>query len=363
MTESGEPMLTDFGIAKILEDDGMTQLTGTGIGIGTPDYMAPEQWTGEVVPQTDIYSLGVVLYELVTSVRPFTADTPAAVLVKLTSDPLPRPKIYVPDLPDTMEHVIIKALAKDPADRYETMRAFAEALESLIAQKTVETSQPDNDETRMQETKTKVDSMGLPEVDQDVNAPPIRLDDSVSAMNLEQDIGAGDAQADNATQTKSQPSTFKNGMIGAVIGLCISLLFILAALLFELQGYGLLCSPFVIMIGILGGVLGAKRAHRNLLMDHTKENDDLPPGMITPPESSSDQLPESKYDSQPVKISIWRHIIIGGIIGAGTSCTYIIPITLSGDTGNIFLGIILAVIPVSIGIFAGILGARKASKA
>ena len=129
ITKTGIPMLSDFGIAKILETDRATQLTGTGVGIGTPEYMSPEQWKGNVVPQTDIYALGVVFYELVTGRRPYDADTPAAIFEKVLIDPLPRPKDIVPGLPDAVERVLFKALAKKPEDRYEDMGAFAGALE------------------------------------------------------------------------------------------------------------------------------------------------------------------------------------------------------------------------------------------
>ena len=131
ITRSGEPMLTDFGIAKILSGEGGVTLTGTGVGLGTPDYMAPEQWTNQVVPQTDIYALGIVFYEMVTGRRPFTADTPAAVLIKQMQDPLPRPQTLAPDLPDQAEQLLYKALAKDPHDRFATMELMAAALENL----------------------------------------------------------------------------------------------------------------------------------------------------------------------------------------------------------------------------------------
>ena len=130
-TQDGQPMLTDFGIAKILQTDHTTQLTGKGVGVGTPDYMAPEQWKGQVFPQTDMYSLGVVFYELITGVRPFVADTPAAVLIKAVSEALPPPRIHVPDLPEAVERVIFKVLAKNPADRYENMKQLAAALSRL----------------------------------------------------------------------------------------------------------------------------------------------------------------------------------------------------------------------------------------
>jgi len=129
ITDSGDPMLSDFGIAKILDVQEHTQLTSTGTGVGTPDYMAPEQWMGKVVPQTDIYALGIVFYELVTGKLPFRADTPAAVLIKHMSDPLPRPRSFNPDLPEAVEWVLYKALAKKPEDRYADMGAFASALE------------------------------------------------------------------------------------------------------------------------------------------------------------------------------------------------------------------------------------------
>jgi len=131
ITDSGEPMLTDFGIVKMLDvQDGAT-LTGTGVGLGTPEYMAPEQWVGEFSAAVDQYSLGVVLFELITGRRPYNADTPAAVLLKQAADPLPRPGSFVEGLPDEVEHVILKALAKNPADRYANMGELANALVRL----------------------------------------------------------------------------------------------------------------------------------------------------------------------------------------------------------------------------------------
>ena len=129
--ESGEVLLSDFGIAKLLDEDHSTQLTGTGIGIGTPQYMAPEQWKGAALPQTDIYALGVVLYEMVTGQRPYDADTPAAIFEKILLDRLPRPRDLAPELPESAEKALIKALAKDPAERYADMQAFYAALEDL----------------------------------------------------------------------------------------------------------------------------------------------------------------------------------------------------------------------------------------
>ena len=130
--EDGTPLLSDFGIAKILELDETLDLTGTGIGMGTPEYMAPEVGLNKSIDQQiDIYSLGVVMFELVTGRKPYQADTPLAVLLKSTNDPLPRPKEYVKDLPANVESVILKALAKKPENRFHNMIAFAGILEKI----------------------------------------------------------------------------------------------------------------------------------------------------------------------------------------------------------------------------------------
>ena len=132
LTGNGLPMLTDFGIAKILENDETTNLTGTGMGVGTPEYMSPEQWTGQAGPSADIYSLGVVFYEMVTGRKPYRADTPAAILLKQATEPPPRPSSYVRGLPINVEKVLLKALAKQPEDRYASMNDFVKAIETLL---------------------------------------------------------------------------------------------------------------------------------------------------------------------------------------------------------------------------------------
>lgn len=132
LTQNGQPMLTDFGIAKLLEREEIATLTATGFGVGTPGYMSPEQWTGQSTPQSDIYSLGVVLYELVTGRKPYAADTPAAILLKQANEPLPLPSLYARELPQSVESLLIKALDKDPAYRFVDMNAVIVALEKLL---------------------------------------------------------------------------------------------------------------------------------------------------------------------------------------------------------------------------------------
>jgi len=132
LTQTMQPMLTDFGIAKILDEENPQELTGTGIAIGTPEYMAPEQVTSKTTDaRADIYALGVVFYEMVTGRRPFEADTPMAVLFKHASEPLPRPSSLVRDLPMNVENFIFKATAKDPNQRYQSMDEFVSALGKL----------------------------------------------------------------------------------------------------------------------------------------------------------------------------------------------------------------------------------------
>jgi len=136
ITRDGQPMLSDFGVAKVLEDEVTMDLTGTGVGIGTPEYMAPEQGTSHNLDaRVDVYSLGVVFYEMVTGRRPYVADTPFAIMLKKNSEPLPRPTSFVPNLPSAVEYHLLKALARDPANRFQTMGEMAASLEDFAAGK------------------------------------------------------------------------------------------------------------------------------------------------------------------------------------------------------------------------------------
>ena len=148
ITESGDPMLSDFGIAKLFEADQTTNLTGTGMAVGTPEYMAPEQWDGKPNPQSDLYSLGIVLYEMVTGRKPYIADTPMSLLIKQATEPLPSPHQFVADLPEALEALLIKSLARDPRDRFANMQAFIRTAEALLASApTVQAPQLDPDAT------------------------------------------------------------------------------------------------------------------------------------------------------------------------------------------------------------------------
>jgi serine/threonine protein kinase len=132
------PVLTDFGIARVIEATAITDDKST---LGTPIYMSPEQCQGEPVDaRSDIYALGVLLYQLCTGRVPFDADTPYAIILKHISAPLPAPTSLRPDLPRDFEAVILKAMSKEPRHRYQTAGEMAQALQA--AQETSTRSAP-----------------------------------------------------------------------------------------------------------------------------------------------------------------------------------------------------------------------------
>ncbi|MCC7206332.1 MAG: protein kinase, partial [Anaerolineae bacterium] len=127
----GNAFLTDFGIARLVE--GAEQLTGTGMALGTPGYMSPEQGMGAVIDgRADIYSLGVMLYEMLTGAMPYKAETPMGVILKHISDPVPDLVAANPDLPESLNAVVRKAMAKAPDERYGTAMELARAFNAAI---------------------------------------------------------------------------------------------------------------------------------------------------------------------------------------------------------------------------------------
>jgi serine/threonine protein kinase len=137
LTPEKRLVLTDFGLVKIITDErrDQTPLSGPGMPMGTPDYMSPEQVVGgEVDPRADIYSLGVILYQMVTGAVPFTDETPMKVVMHHLHTLPPSPRTLRPDLPPSAEGVILRALSKKPEDRYahtyDLAFAFRQALEA-----------------------------------------------------------------------------------------------------------------------------------------------------------------------------------------------------------------------------------------
>jgi Tol biopolymer transport system component len=136
LDSSGNAFLMDFGIAKMVEST--LDLTGASI-LGTPAYMSPEQCRGaELTPASDQYSLGIILYEMVTGRTPFRAETPIALIHMQLNEPLPLPRQVMTGLPEEAERVILKALTKDPSLRFPTCGDMAAAFARVVASVTVE---------------------------------------------------------------------------------------------------------------------------------------------------------------------------------------------------------------------------------
>ena len=118
------------GIARLVESD----MTRTGSVLGTPAYMSPEQFAGKKVDaRSDIFSLGVVLYELLTNKRPFTGQTPTEVMFAIIQKEPPPPSAVAEKVDPVWDAILARALSKDPAQRYETARAFAAAVRDCPA--------------------------------------------------------------------------------------------------------------------------------------------------------------------------------------------------------------------------------------
>jgi len=135
MLHEGEPMITDFGIAKAVSGASAEQLTQTGTVIGTPAYMSPEQASGDadIDGRSDQYSLACMLYEMLAGRPPFTGPSPQAIMVKQFTEPSPSVRKTRPEVPEALDRVLMKALAKPPAERFGSALEFAQALPSSVA--------------------------------------------------------------------------------------------------------------------------------------------------------------------------------------------------------------------------------------
>ncbi|MGD2120217.1 MAG: protein kinase [Gemmatimonadota bacterium] len=135
----GQAVVADFGIAKAVDSAGGERLTRTGLAVGTPTYMSPEQASGTepVDGRSDTYSLGCLAYEMLGGEPPFTGPTPQAVLARHAMDPVPELRTIRPSVPEGVCRAIERALAKVPADRFLTAEAFADALVSASTEEAI----------------------------------------------------------------------------------------------------------------------------------------------------------------------------------------------------------------------------------
>jgi serine/threonine-protein kinase len=130
VNEEGHARIMDFGVARLPTSN----LTKTGVMMGTPNYMAPEQISGEnVTASADLFSTGALLYELLTNVKPFEADTMHGVLFKIVSDPPPDVRALKPDLPIALSGIVMRSLAKTPGERFGSATEMANALAAVRA--------------------------------------------------------------------------------------------------------------------------------------------------------------------------------------------------------------------------------------
>src|SRR5438445_2206690 len=133
--EAGHAVVTDFGIARAITAAGGEKLTGTGIAVGTPAYMSPEQAaaSARVDERSDIYSLGCVLYEMLAGEPPYTGANARSVIAKQLTDPVPSVRRLRDTIPPAIDGAVPKALARAPADRFVSAAQFAEALTASTA--------------------------------------------------------------------------------------------------------------------------------------------------------------------------------------------------------------------------------------
>jgi serine/threonine protein kinase len=130
LRRDGYLLISDFGIVKILD---ATNLTRVGTGIGTPQYMSPEQCTGQAVDRrSDIYSLGIVMFHCLTGRVPFNAESPVSITVKHINEPLPVQQLQMIGIPPPIEQIVVRMTAKAPQDRYQTMEAVVTALKGVL---------------------------------------------------------------------------------------------------------------------------------------------------------------------------------------------------------------------------------------
>jgi serine/threonine protein kinase/Tol biopolymer transport system component len=143
LLHDGSALVADFGIALAVQQAGGARMTQTGLSLGTPQYMSPEQAMGEraIDARSDIYSLGAVTYEMLTGEPPFTGATVQSIVAKVLTEKPTAPHAVRDTVPPVVEHAVLTALAKLPADRFATAAEFSSALSSSLAVEDVEASQ------------------------------------------------------------------------------------------------------------------------------------------------------------------------------------------------------------------------------
>ncbi|MDU0969241.1 MAG: Stk1 family PASTA domain-containing Ser/Thr kinase [Actinomycetaceae bacterium] len=203
LTMSGEVKVMDFGIARALEDSGAS-MTQTDAVVGTAQYLSPEQARGEQVDtRSDLYSAGCMLFELLTGRPPFRGDSAVAVAYQHVSEEPPLPSSITPDVPEALDRVMMKALAKRPIDRYQDAASMRRDLQAAsrgaaVAAPTVDTWREATQPTRAM-TTTRVNEP-LQRAQEHDAAPPLTLD---RPQRAERDLAAEERERKQASRRKA----------------------------------------------------------------------------------------------------------------------------------------------------------------
>ena len=175
LLEGGRAKITDFGIAKIAS--GAANLTTTGQFLGTPNYMAPEQIKGTPVDgRTDLFSLGICLYECLTRRKPFGGDSLTSISYKIVHESFPPLREINPDIPEAFEEIVAKCLAKEPSKRYQRGRDVANALRAAVRPESAPRPEPAlEEETIITREVGRIPTVEVPFPDADVeeSGPPM----------------------------------------------------------------------------------------------------------------------------------------------------------------------------------------------
>jgi eukaryotic-like serine/threonine-protein kinase len=133
INSDGQPILSDFSLMRIIEEEETRDMTGTNVGLGSPGYVSPEQVQGLAVDfRSDIYSLGVVFFEMVTGKKLFYATSSMEIVMQHIMATPPKPRSLIPDLPRAVEAIILSALSKDREKRFQSVEAFSNALKAVV---------------------------------------------------------------------------------------------------------------------------------------------------------------------------------------------------------------------------------------
>jgi serine/threonine protein kinase len=199
LLDGNRAKIMDFGIAKIASGGG--NLTSTGQFLGTPNYMAPEQIKGTPVDgRTDLFSLGICLYESLTRRKPFGGDSLTSISYKIVHEPFPPLHEINPQIPDGFEEVVAQCLAKDPAKRYQRGRELASALRAVVRGERPKRAEPMlNEETVVTNDRDRLPTMEMPFPE------AVEIDDSASASSAKRAAAAGGSASAAAFSTRKNP--------------------------------------------------------------------------------------------------------------------------------------------------------------